>query len=246
MNKVITCMVLVALVAFSVFAADAIELEGKWEATMKGHSKTRGFAETVSTFEFVEQNGNAFKGVYQRGTHGEGHREGFSGVIGSNGEKLYIVEHEDGFVFGDILSQDMIALYYLESPSDSTEDKAVAIYCILQRVPEIPNLVGTWQGEIKDAHREADDKFSRGRVGEVHITDQDGRAFTGFKIAGSPEGQVEEGFSGVISADGKNLYIAEHESDLMFGDILSEDHIHLYYLKGSDARALNIELKRTQ
>jgi hypothetical protein len=43
--------------------------------------------------------------------------------------------------------------------------------------------------------------------------------------------KAEEGFSGVMSADGKRLYVADHVDGLSIGEVIGPDEFVLYYLE---------------
>lgn len=61
------------------------------------------------------------------------------------------------------------------------------------------------------------------------IKDQQGRFFTGERshIDRQSNKRVAEGFSGVISRDGKRVYLVDYEEDFLIGDILPDDSIEL-------------------
>ena len=46
--------------------------------------------------------------------------------------------------------------------------------------------------------------------------------------------KVTESFSGVISRDGKRLYIVDHDEDILIGDILSDGSIELIMINDGD------------
>lgn len=112
---------------------------------------------------------------------------------------------------------------------------------------KLPDIVGAWQGKV-EIHR-ADKGFQENSNHlQFIIKEQKGHAFHGSKewtdVAG---GHYSETFSGVFSADGKRLYIAEHEDGFMTGDVVSQDRIYLYYLEGGDfPKAIFYELNRSQ
>ena len=95
-------------------------LIGKWQIqSVAAHTEINGhFTNQPGTvFEIKSQEGRIFEGnkFWKPKDSKEDFSESFSGVIDYKGEKIYVVEHEDGYMFGDILSKDKIVMYYLES-----------------------------------------------------------------------------------------------------------------------------------
>jgi len=102
------------------------ELIGTWNATVVTHKKDGGFTKAEGKGKWIieEVKDGAFYGKKVWNIEGKDREEGFSGVIGVDGKKLYIAEHEDGVMIGDVLSPDRIMLYYMES---GTKAKAMRI-----------------------------------------------------------------------------------------------------------------------
>ena len=97
---------------------------------------------------------------------------------------------------------------------------------------EIPNLVGNWSGSsvgyMEDLGYTA---YSDGTF-TVHITNQTERVFIGYIMKKDALGEEEQKvISGVLSADGTNVYLAEHDEGISLGTILGPDEIELTYLK---------------
>ncbi|MEN6318481.1 MAG: hypothetical protein ABFD82_06960 [Syntrophaceae bacterium] len=107
----------------------------------------------------------------------------------------------------------------------------------------IPNLVGKWHGKAT-------------MCGKLHgfeslqnitfiIVEQKGRFVKGRKEWNARGKEYAEGFSGLISMDNKQLYIAEYEGGICIGEIISREQIILYYLKdGRGASVAIYELMR--
>lgn len=110
-----------------------------------------------------------------------------------------------------------------------------------------PDLVGIWNGTTTEHTKSKGFITALGNTQWIVTEVKDG-AFTGKKVwKHHTSNQLEEPFSGVISADGKKLYIAEHEDGMLIGDVLSPQKIVLYYLEsGPKAKAQRIELTRAK
>ena len=95
----------------------------------------------------------------------------------------------------------------------------------------IPNLKGHWIAKSYGHHNEARGFFNKKEPqGSWVIKDQNGRFFVGERTYVNKRlnnKKITEGFSGVISRDGKRLYIADHDGDYLFGDVLSDKSIEL-------------------
>ncbi len=95
----------------------------------------------------------------------------------------------------------------------------------------IPNLKGKWTTKSYAHHHNKGGFFSNPKVdGEWVVKEQQGRLFYGersYTMKQIKNKKVTEGFSGVISRDGKRVYIVDHDEDILMGDILSENSIEL-------------------
>jgi len=95
----------------------------------------------------------------------------------------------------------------------------------------IPNLKGKWTTKSYAHHHKKSGFFSHPKVeGQWVIKEQQGRFFYGdrsYTMKQISNKKVTEGFSGVISRDGKRVYIVDHEEDILIGDVLSENSIEL-------------------
>ncbi|GEM_PF-930331 len=119
----------------------------------------------------------------------------------------------------------------------------------------MPDLKGNWVTKSYSHHHEKRSFFVNTQPeGSWIIKEQQGRFFSGERIyVKKQEGnkKVTEGFSGAISRDGKRLYIADHEGDYLFGDILSNDSIEFIIMNdgaknGEDSRVGIIEVIRSK
>ncbi len=61
---------------------------------------------------------------------------------------------------------------------------------------------------------------------------------------------LKESFSGVISRDGKRLYIVDHDEDILLGEMITEDCIELVIMNDGDknrhSRIGLIEINKTK
>lgn len=117
------CLILAGLAAAGVPAAeDSLpRLLGTWKGVERDmHWEESGFVTTGDlpvqvAFEIKEQKGRLFAGV-RTWTNRQGtFSESFSGVIAADAKRLYMVDHEDGYLFADLVGTDEIHFYYLES-----------------------------------------------------------------------------------------------------------------------------------
>lgn len=97
------------------------QLIGTWKGVERDmHWEESGFVMTGDmpvkvAFEIKEQKGRLFTGV-RTWTNRQGtFSEPFSGVIAADTKRLYMVDHEDGFLFADLAGANEIHFYYLES-----------------------------------------------------------------------------------------------------------------------------------
>lgn len=95
----------------------------------------------------------------------------------------------------------------------------------------IPNLKGKWTTKSYAHHHKKGGFFSHSEVnGQWVIKEQQGRFFYGersYTLKHISKKKATEGFSGVISRDGKRVYIVDHEDDILIGDVLSDNAIEL-------------------
>jgi len=96
----------------------------------------------------------------------------------------------------------------------------------------IPDLKGKWQFKSYGHHHEKTGFFATeaGKAnGLLVVKEQQGRYFSGERshVDRPSNKRVTEGFSGVISRDGKRVYMVDYEEDFLIGDILSNDSIEL-------------------
>src|SRR6056297_3910548 len=247
----VTILALLSVIAFSGLIrprSTTFDLTGRWVASFERHKKDDGFLTAYDgrvSFVFERQEGNVFTGYKEYIVHSDNNQEKqepFSGVIDYSGEKLYCAEYEDGYLFGDIVSENEIVMYYVES-----EKNAIVVYYTLQRENGLPNLVGEWQTETIAKHVKERDYLGKGSIGTLMITQQHGHVFTGHKLTKTVHtDEYKESFSGVISKDGKKLYLAEHSDGYAFADVIDENTIHLYYLEAGDLKTTYKVLTRVK
>jgi hypothetical protein len=93
----------------------------------------------------------------------------------------------------------------------------------------IPNLKGKWATKSYAHHHKSAGYFTHpGPEGEWVISEQQGRFFYGkrsYTKIHLGKAKATEAFSGVISRDGKRVYIVDHEDDILIGDVLSNHSI---------------------
>jgi hypothetical protein len=119
---------------------------------------------------------------------------------------------------------------------------------------EVPNLKGEWK-VASYSHHHAKHGYMENLTpeGTWTILDQQGHHFNGERTyqRKTIDGKtLQEGFSGVISACNRRIYIIDHAEDMAFGDIISDDEIVVYILGKTHAdkepRAGYIVLKKVK
>ena len=100
------------------------------------------------------------------------------------------------------------------------------------------NLKGNWTTKSYAHHHEQRGFFTNSESdGKWMVKEQQGRFFYGersYTRRQISKKKVTEGFSGVISRDGKRLYIVDHDEDILIGDILSDGSIELIMINDGD------------
>jgi len=118
----------------------------------------------------------------------------------------------------------------------------------------IPDLTGKWTTNSYDRHHEQKGFiFDSEAGGKWLIKEQRGRYFYGERSYVNKQlnnFKTTEGFSGVISRDGKRLYVVDHDEDILIGDILSDGSIEFIILNDGDknhhSRIGLIEIERVK
>jgi hypothetical protein len=100
---------------------------------------------------------------------------------------------------------------------------------------KFPSLVGKWTGP-RIGHSLENGFVSSDSGLLIEITNQEGRLFTGKKTIRHIDIKKKdvtstEPISGMITTDGKTLYIADKENGVTIGNIISQDNIEFYYIQ---------------
>jgi len=128
-----------ALFATGICAAETPDLVGTWAATGPGYNEKAGYVNEEGlgtvTFNITEQNGRIFNGEMTYLMNGTDVSEGFAGAIGADDKTLYVTEFVSGYDFGTVISEDEIELIYIQ---DGEQDSGAAEIFIqtLHRVVE--------------------------------------------------------------------------------------------------------------
>lgn len=121
---------------------------------------------------------------------------------------------------------------------------AVILMCSAAFAGSYPEIRGTWVGHVKMISK---DGSTRENKAMFVINKQDGPLFAGYKawFGEKKDYAITEGFTGLIAADGKTLYFAEHEDGYTEGTITSPQTMALYYLEnGRKAKAIYYAMER--
>lgn len=95
----------------------------------------------------------------------------------------------------------------------------------------LPDLTGTWTGPMKDYDEYAGFTDYPNFTVELHITEQQGRLFTGTIVFALENGNVSStGIAGAISEDGRTSSLVEKEWGYCSGRIVAKDAIEITYL----------------
>ena len=132
---VVLFAVLMCFLAGTVFAESAIpNLKGKWTTkSYAHHHKQRGFfsdSEAGGQWVIKEQQGRFFYGdrsYTKKQVSKKGGTEGFSGVISRDGKRVYIVDHEEDILIGDVLSDNSIEFIVINEPEKNDKNHQSSI-----------------------------------------------------------------------------------------------------------------------
>ena len=112
---------------------------------------------------------------------------------------------------------------------------ALAFMYGCQSARTLPDLAGTWKvAEYSHHHEKHSFGLQQEPDSEWVISRQDGIHFEGRKVYTrkilNETDSMSESFSGVIRKSYDQVYIVDHEDDIIIGDIISPDELHLYIL----------------
>ncbi|QJB55755.1 hypothetical protein [Pseudodesulfovibrio sp. zrk46] len=109
------------------------------------------------------------------------------------------------------------------------------------------NLVGTWQGDMSLHNEHTGFVYKKDNSTKLIIEKEENGAFYGKREWTRNGTDYVEGFSGVMSPDGRRLYFAGHDDGYFFADVLGFDELTVYYLEdGGEAKAIRQNLKRVK
>ena len=127
-------LVLLALSATGICAAEIPDLVGNWAGKGPGYNEETGYVvdeDNILNFSITEQKGRLFNGELTYHLNGTDVVEGFAGAISTDNKTFYIAEFISGYDVGTVVSEDEIDLMYL------LEGKAGAVFIeTLRRVAE--------------------------------------------------------------------------------------------------------------
>jgi hypothetical protein len=110
----VVCMSLIAICS-----AETPDLTGTWVGPAVGHHEERGIIEgpeDAVILNVTNQTDRIFTGEIKiMNKDGSYRSENFAGMIEIGGAEFMIIEHDEGFSMGDILSPDEIELIYMEN-----------------------------------------------------------------------------------------------------------------------------------
>lgn len=122
MRRLFICLLVLAFVVLIAGASMAEEKEqipnlvGHWHGKSMMHFAKEGFKKGAEPLKWVveKQDGRVFSGKKIWISNGTEMTENFSGVIAMDNKRIFVAEHTDGHVFGDIMSKDKMVIYYSE------------------------------------------------------------------------------------------------------------------------------------
>jgi hypothetical protein len=110
-------LVLLALLATGICAAQVPDLVGNWTGSQNAYIAENGayrLSENESTsLAITEQKDRLFTGYVTYPSNGKEIVENLAGAIGLDNKTFYIAELNEGYDFGTIISDDEIELIYL-------------------------------------------------------------------------------------------------------------------------------------
>jgi hypothetical protein len=138
MNKIITIIVFFAASMYfsvgTIWAQSSIpNLTGKWvsKSYAHHHEKTDFFTNTSldGQWDIKKQEGRLFYGersYTMKGGDGSKIKEGFSGAISRDGKRLYLVDHDEDYLFGELLPDGSIELIIM-TDGDKNNNSRIGI-----------------------------------------------------------------------------------------------------------------------
>ncbi|MCJ7443231.1 MAG: hypothetical protein MUO26_01650 [Methanotrichaceae archaeon] len=106
-----------AFIAIGICAAEVPNLVGNWTGTSNGYFNEDGIARLSEngsiSLVITAQKDRLFTGNLTAMLNGEEIVKGLAGAIGLDGKTLYIVEFDQGYDIGTIISDDELELIYL-------------------------------------------------------------------------------------------------------------------------------------
>ena len=109
-------LVLLALSATGIGAAEIPDLVGNWAGKGPGYNEETGYVldeDNILNFSITEQRGRLFNGELTYNLNGTDVVEGFAGTISPDNKTFYIAEFISGYDVGTVVSEDEIDLMYL-------------------------------------------------------------------------------------------------------------------------------------
>jgi len=115
------------------------DLKGEWDVVSYSHHHAKqGFLENsapIAKWTILEQQGRHFHGTrtfHRQKLDGKTYQEGFSGVISTDGTRVYIIDHKEDVAFGDLLSDTDMTVYILGKTHADREPRAG--YIVLKKL----------------------------------------------------------------------------------------------------------------
>ena len=114
----IWCVVLLAVLATGVCAAEVPDLVGDWTGSEDAYNAENGSYKLLENssvgLSIVEQKDRLFTGNVTYTLNGTEIVEALAGAIGLDDQTFYIAESDKGYSVGKIISDDEIEIIYLE------------------------------------------------------------------------------------------------------------------------------------
>ncbi|HII06643.1 MAG TPA: hypothetical protein HA349_04830 [Methanotrichaceae archaeon] len=132
-------VLVLAISATGICAADVPDLVGNWVGSGPGYQEGTGYVVGVDygnlTFTIAEQKGRVFNGEMTYQLNETDVVEGFAGAIGLDNKTFYIAEFISGYDVGTIISEDTIELIYIQDGEQDGEPGETFVQ-MLRRVVE--------------------------------------------------------------------------------------------------------------
>lgn len=224
MKKILPIGLLVlALSATGICAAEIPDLGGNWAGTGLGYNEEAGYVEEADygtvTYNITEQNGRVFNGEMTYQVDGADVVEGFAGAIGADNKTFYVTEFVSGYDVGTVISEDEIEVIYIQDGEQDSEAGEIFIQTLRRVVSAQGDGMG--MGPQAGVHEPGTGLVESELKEEAQGT---GQGLTEVEEMDAGEELVAFDLTGDWGADGTNFYIRQvNDTIWWFAEDSAED-----------------------